>query len=140
MLYLTKDEILHTNGSKTMRNKLSTVRIRQPDEKKKEVKMTTLISQRDLMKSVPPKQIAADFHRKSHFKALETVYLKQGDAIIKTSPSKGETKDDAEMLEKLVTAVSKNKNLLSQSSYSPMPGSTVTFGNKISSIGQITTL
>lgn len=57
--------------------------------------MATLISQRDLMKSVPPKKIVPDFHRKSHFKALEAVYLKQGDAIINTSPAKeGEDTED----------------------------------------------
>jgi hypothetical protein len=69
-----------------MRNRKSTVRLRKPEDesRRQEVKMATLISQRDLMKSVPPKKIVPDFHRKSHFKALEAVYLKQGEALINT--------------------------------------------------------
>ncbi len=80
MLYLKKEEILPNDvsfneGSMTTRatrNLITSVRLNPIIDKGSE----SLYSMRESMKSVSPKQIAADFHRKSHFKALEAVYLK----------------------------------------------------------------
>lgn len=73
------------------------------------------------MHSLSPRHIAPSFHQKSHFKALTSVYMMQGHGakIIDTEKQDADG-TDARLLDKLVTAVGKNKAILN-SSLSPPP-------------------
>ena len=90
--------------------------------------------------SLTPRQIVPSFHRKSHFNALTSLYLKQGHGakIINVDSgnanhapgTEGAKNDDNKIEDRLVTAIGRNQRLLNNS-ISPLPNRL----NKNSSIG-----
>jgi hypothetical protein len=62
------------------------------------------------MKSISPREIMPTFHRKSHFKALTSVFLKQGQGsqIINTTRPEGDPEDN-KFVEKLMLAINKTQ-------------------------------
>ena len=79
------------------------------------------------MQSITPRQIVPSFHRKSHFKALQSVFLKQGQAgqIVNSGDDSGSGQVDvgeSQFIEKLILAMDKNKKNFNQTSVSPING------------------
>ncbi len=116
-MYLKKDEIvsgetLLSKSNKGGRNLNSSVKLKPIYDSQKQLQSDPSLQ------SLTPRDIIPNFHRKSHFKALTSVFLKQGYGaqIINTERKddgkKGapDTSDDNKFVEKLMMAVSKNQN------------------------------
>lgn len=113
-MYLKKDEIvsgetLLSKSNKGGRNLNSSVKLKPIYDSQKQLQSDPSLQ------SLSPRDIIPNFHRKSHFKALTSVFLKQGyGAQIINSERKDDTKgadttDDNKFVEKLMMAVSKNQ-------------------------------
>jgi len=112
-MYLKKDEIvsgetLLSKSNKGGRNLNSCVKLKPIYDSQKQLQSDPSLQ------SLSPRDIIPNFHRKSHFKALTSVFLKQGyGAQIINSERKDDTKgadttDDNKFVEKLMMAVTKN--------------------------------
>lgn len=114
-MYLKKDEIvsgetLLSKSNKGGRNVNSSVKLKPIFDTQKQLQSDPSLQ------SLSPRDIIPNFHRKSHFKALTSVFLKQGyGAQIINSERKddgkgADTTEDNKFVEKLMIAVSKNQN------------------------------
>lgn len=114
-MYLKKDEIvsgetLLSKSNKGGRNLNSSVKLKPIYDSQKQLQSDPSLQ------SLSPRDIIPNFHRKSHFKALTSVFLKQGYGaqIINTERKDdgkpADTTEDNKFVEKLMMAVSKNQN------------------------------
>jgi len=114
-MYLKKDEIVphDTLLTKSMgRNINSTVKLKPIYDSSKHLQSDPSLQ------SLSPREIVPSFHRKSHFKALTSVFLKQGygSKILNTErtmnengPRAGNDADENKFVEKLMMAINKNQ-------------------------------
>ena len=115
-MYLKKDErvsgeTLLSKSNKGGRNMNSSVKLKPIYDSQKQLQSDPSLQ------SLSPRDIIPNFHRKSHFKALTSVFLKQGyGAQIINSERKddgkggADTTEDNKFVEKLMMAVSKNQS------------------------------